>query len=426
MWSLALLTVLAAPAQQIFPLETLKIVGNRRLAAEKIIAVSGLTIGAPVVKADFDRARQRLLSTGAFETVAYEFKPGAAKTGYDAVIDVAEVDQVFPYRFEDLPVSEDALRAALRAQEPILGDQIPATKEVIERYLRAIQQQVGSKLKITGTLNSDLPGQLMIVFRPDARRDQVAEVKFANNDVLPAALLVRTLAEVAIGTTFSETTLRVLLDSSIRPLYEARGRIRVAFSKIEARPSMLVDGVVVTVIVNEGPSYSLGEVKFSGVDPGDLPELQKIANVQAKDIVNFDQLKAGLDRILARYRNKGYLHVTGRLERDIDDQGHQVNVTEAIDPGPQFTMGALEIAGLDLTSEPEIRKVWELKPGSPFRPDYPDAFLNDIRAQGVFDNLGKTRAETNINEKTHVVDVKLYFAGAATEDDKQRRRKKSW
>ena len=32
----------------------------------------------------------------------------------------------------------------------------------------------------------------------------------------------------------------------------------------------------------------------------------------------------------------------------------------------------------------------------------------------MFDNLGKTRAESNIDEASHTVDVTLFFSGAAT------------
>ena len=84
-----------------------------------------------------------------------------------------------------------------------------------------------------------------------------------------------------------------------------------------------------------------------------------------------------------------------------------------MEPGPQYSMGKLDISGLDIQSEPAIRKVWSLQRGEPFQPDYPESFLSDIRAQGVFENLGKTRAETKIDEKSRTVDVKLYFSEAA-------------
>jgi outer membrane protein assembly factor BamA len=394
-----------------FPLETLTVTGNKRIAADKIAKASGLEIGAPVLKSDFDHARIRLMASGAFESVGYEFKPSASNKGYDGTLQVVEVDQIYPYRFEDLVAPEDALRAAIRKQEFLLGDEIPATKEVIDRYVTALQAVVGDKVKVVGKLNSDIPGRLMIVFRPNIPRPAVSEVRFTGNQVLPTPLLMKTLGEVAIGTAFSDVTMRALLDSSIRPLYEARGRIRVSFPKIEAAPAPLIDGVIVKVTVNEGESYSLADVKFSGVPPADVKDLERSANLQTKDIANFDDVKAALDRVEHHYQTKGYLHVKARADRQIDDQTHTVGLAIHIDTGAQYRMGKLAIIGLDINSEPVIRKMWVVKPGAPFQAGYPDAFFKDVRDQGIFDNLGKTRSETNIDEKSHTVDVKLYFVG---------------
>ena len=409
----------AEPQQPtVFPLETLKVQGNRRIPAEKIIEVSGLKIGGVVVKADFDAARARLLATGAFESVGCEFKPSASNAGYAGMIEVVEVEQLYPYRFEDLPVPDDTIRAALRKQESLLGDQIPGTRDVLDRYVKIVQQIAGPAVKVSGKLIADI-GQYAIVFRPDVPREHVAEVRFNGNEAVPTGALLLALSDVSIGTEFSETTMRLMLDASVRPLYDARGRIRVSFPKIETERALDYDGVVVKIAVSEGPSYSLGAVRFAGVSPSDAAELKKIANLESKDVANFDEINAALDKIYPRFRNKGYLHISGHVDRAIDDQAHRVDVTLTIDPGEQFSMGKLEIVGLDLLTEPPIRKVWSLKTGAPFEPDYPDAFLKDIRAQGVFENLGKTRAETNIDEKTHVVDVKLYFAGAPPEEKKR-------
>src|SRR5437879_2752687 len=122
-WLAVLLLTVAVkvPAQPAFPLETLRVQGNDRIPAERIVALTGLKIGQPVVKDDFDAARNRLLAAGAFESVGYEFKPSPDNMGYDGVFQVVEVSQLYPYRFEDLPASEDALRVALRKQEPLLG-----------------------------------------------------------------------------------------------------------------------------------------------------------------------------------------------------------------------------------------------------------------------------------------------------------------
>ena len=83
-----------------------------------------------------------------------------------------------------------------------------------------------------------------------------------------------------------------------------------------------------------------------------------------------------------------------------------------VDAGPEFKYGALEIRGLDVISEPAIRKMWGAKEGKPFDAEYPDAFLKDVRDQGLFDNLGDTSAQTKVNEDRKTVDVTLIFLGS--------------
>src|SRR5678810_837950 len=122
---------LYAHAPDKYPFETLKIQGNQRISADRIVAASGLKLKAPVHKADFDAARGRLLESGAFESVGYSYKPSAANSGYDAAFEVVEVATLYPYRFEALPGSMDTLRAALRKQELLLGDRIPGTPQVL-------------------------------------------------------------------------------------------------------------------------------------------------------------------------------------------------------------------------------------------------------------------------------------------------------
>jgi outer membrane translocation and assembly module TamA len=85
-------------------------------------------------------------------------------------------------------------------------------------------------------------------------------------------------------------------------------------------------------------------------------------------------------------------------------------VAAHIDTVPQYVMGKLDIEGLDLNGEAEMRRIWSIKRGTPFDPDYPAQFLDRVRRQGLFDNLGKTTPATKVDEKTQTVDVTLTFA----------------
>ena len=86
--------VLCAQPAKKYPLVTLQIQGNKQIPAERIAAASGLKQGALVDKADFDAARERLLESGAFESVGYSFKPAATVTGYDTTFEVVDYDSM--------------------------------------------------------------------------------------------------------------------------------------------------------------------------------------------------------------------------------------------------------------------------------------------------------------------------------------------
>jgi outer membrane protein insertion porin family len=401
--------VLAQPT--VYPLESLRIEGNRHLPADRIIAVSGLKTGSIVDKAAFDAARDRLVATGAFENVGYEYTPSAAGTGYDGVLQVIEIEPVFAYRFEDLPVDETVLRAELNRQEPLFDDRIPTIASVLERFTATVQQAAGGT-KVVAQLTADGPGQTVVVFHPAVARSNIAEVRFQGNQVLPTSVLQRRIYETAIGAPFGETTMRKMLDLGIRPLYEARGLLRVAFPRITTERAKDVDGVAVNISIDEGPPYTLDEVHLSGLPAAEISQMERVSDWRPGDVANFDDINAGLERVKQRYYARGFLHVAAHVERSVDDTKHTVNVTAVLDLGPQFVFGKLEINGLDILTEPEIRKAWGLAPGKPYQPDYPDGFLTGLRNEGVFENLGKTRAEPHIDEATHIVDVTLFFSGA--------------
>jgi hypothetical protein len=68
---------------------------------------------------------------------------------------------------------------------------------------------------------------------------------------------------------------------------------------------------------------------------------------------------------------------------------------------------------LTCTARPRSRKLWALKEGKPFDAGYPDFFLNRVREDGIFDNLGVTKRDIKVNEANRTVDVVLTFSGDA-------------
>lgn len=397
------------PIQTDWPLVALNLEGNKIYPTSRLLAMTGLKIGQIVNKAVFEAARDRLVATGAFSRVDFHFEPDPAGKGFTGTFQVFELEEVLPYRFDDLPAPEPSLRDYLHQRETLFIDKIPATQEILTRCAAEIQEFLKSTPfndKVVAKVISD--PDLVVVFRPNKPPAVIGEVKFTGNNILPTYLLQNTLSGVAIGVPYSEPRVRQLLESSIRPLYEARGRVRVSFPKVSAEKAKDVDGMVVSIEVNEGPSYDMGEIRFDGTSFAS-EELLKIANWKPGDISNFDEIQAGLERIYKRYRHDGYLRPSATVERKYDDTGKKVDLVVHITLGAVYRFGKVAFEGLDLDGEAAVRKMWGMKPGSPFNADYPDYFLQRIKEEDLFENLKKTRSETKVDEAAHTVDVTLYF-----------------
>jgi outer membrane protein assembly factor BamA len=278
-----------------------------------------------------------------------------------------------------------------------------------------IEDSLAGKVKVVGKLVPDDAGQMAIVFRPPGALPGIARVTFTGNAVLPASTLENAINAVAVGTPYREARFRQLLETNIRPLYEARGRVRVLFPEIRAEKDRDVNGMALTVKVEEGASYSLGEV---AVDGSRLPaaELLKTANLKPGDLFNLEQIQAAVARIEKRVRRDGYMRVKTRMDRRVNDPAKTVGLVIHVEDGPRYLLAKLNIEGLDLISEPAIRQLWAIKEGQPFNADYPDYFLSRVREDGVLDDLGETKAVVKTDDAAKTVVVTLTFRGEAKKE----------
>jgi outer membrane protein insertion porin family len=243
----------------------------------------------------------------------------------------------------------------------------------------------------------------------------VAEVRFKGGEIISDEELVFAMRGTAVGIEYREALFRELLKLGAVPLYEARGRIRVQFTKIEVESATDVPGFVVTTTVEEGPSYEISDVKVSGL-PGESTagdrlnrEVTRAANLKPGDLANFEEVKAAQTRMTAIVKRNGFLDVTSTIDRSIDDEKHSVAFTIRFEPGEQYMFGRLTLKGLDIISEPAVKKMWAGDPGKPFNPEYPEVFLARIKEQRMFDNLKETKATSMPNRERHTVDVTLEF-----------------
>jgi outer membrane protein insertion porin family len=412
---LLLFAVIGRAQTRTFLIDSITVEGNRILTANGIAAASGLKLGEPGDTAVFDAARDRLLATGYFETVAYRFKAAEKSSGYDVSFEVQEMQPLYPIAVEALPVTPAEINAWLKAKDPLFTGRIPGTQQVLDRTSREIEELLASKnhpAQVAGKMVSVSPQRFEARFTPAEGLPNVALVSFEGNKAVRDTDLQNAIADVAFGQPYTESSFRLLLDNQIKALYEKSGYMRVSFGKLTTTPNTQVKGIDVHVVITEGPQYKLGAVGVRGPMEDQSKHILRVAKVPSMGIVNFDELRNADLRVKQALRQEGYLDAEVSTDREINDEKMTVDVYLVPHPGPQYSFGKLELKGLGLDAEAAVKGMWTVKTGDPYPGDYPDYFAKRVKEDGYFDNLGDARAEPHINADTHVVDVTLTFVYA--------------
>jgi outer membrane protein insertion porin family len=410
-------------AARSFPIDSITVEGNRILTVPAITNAFGLKRGDRGDAAIFDAARDRLLATGYFDTVAYRYKPSATG-GYDLTLEVQEVTALYPIRVDALPVTTADVVAFLKAKDPLFPGKLPGTKPVIDRTAHEIEELLARRNhndQVTGRMAAIAPGQFEVNFTPARGVPVVAGVTFEGSRLISATALHNAISEVAFGQPYTETSFRVLLENQIRPLYESKGHLKVTFPKITTEPSAQVTGVDVKVTVDEGDEYKLTRVAIAGRGASDSARILKAAKIPQMTVADFDQVKQAAGRVKDWMRHQGYLDVDVTTERKLDDEKKTAEFFLVVEPGPAYTFGKLTVSGLGLDGEAAIRKMWTVKTGDPFPADYPDYFISKVKEEGLFDNLAGAKAVPDVKPEAHVVDVTLDFTGTPARERAPRR-----
>lgn len=418
----------AQPAASGLAIGEITVTGVKRFTPQQVVAMTGMKLGEQAVASTFENARDRILATGCIESFGWKFAPDA-QGRMSVTLEITELDQYLPWTFDrlNIPAADFAARAA--KELPCFGKEIPTTDRYLDQAARLVTKMLSERgiaepaLARINIAGKDSAGKdvIAVVFQPRSPAPSIAEVRFTGTKAIEERYLRKQATELARGVPYSELLFRQMLDNQIRPMYESVGRLQVRFGEIKTEPARDVKGAVVTVEVNEGPVFNLEDVQVNGT-PFSPEEIEELGKFKRGERVSYTDIGLAMERVFVRMKNAGYLKVAYKARRELNMEKSTAKLFIDVEPGPQYRMGKLTLNGLDVVSEPVIRKMWTLQTGDPFRADYPDFFLNTVKERGVFDFLAGTQAKTALDDERHTVDVTLIFKGGAQPLDSRKRR----
>ena len=410
-----------------WPLHEIRVQGVKLLTPRQVIDMSGLKVGTLAGKEEFDAARERIYATGCFDSVSYAFEPMAGG-GIFVTFEVRDVEQRGPWRLDRLPLDEKAFAARAAKTLQGFGAEIPMTEIYTQRMselAEAMLKEKGITEPVISKFEAGMKEGIIAVIQPKAPPPNISQVLFVGARAVPPQELQRAILDIAVGSPWSEQLFRIFLENAIRAVYDSQGRLRAKFPSITTEPSKKDKGVVVTVTVDEGPIFKLRKLEIKGAPISDEEVNQLGGEAFKSDVpVNLSVVGQAMIKVMARLTEIGYLKPTYHALNAIHDEDKTADLTVEVEPGPEYKMGRLDIAGLDIESEPEIRKLWTLKTGDPYRKGYAEHFLTEVRERRVLDFLGETHSDVKLDDAKAQVNVKLTFKGGPQKLDNRPRDKR--
>ena len=346
--------------------------GQKKLTERQIAALTGLQTGTQVGREELQKAADKLVASGLFATVKYDFK--TRTEGLTLDFHVTESPRV-PAYYDNFPWFGDSeLNDAIRAQLPFFDGTLPEAGNVVDLAADAIHG-------LLATHKLDLPVQHQVVGNPlqDGNIQQftvegaglkIASLSFSDAALVANPVVQQHLSEIN-GKPYSRTTIDVFLAEQIRPVYLRQGYLKAKLGPPEVRLSgpptaKLPEQLPVYVPVATGEVYHFGDAQWYGNNVISSIGLDAYLGLKNGAVANGMEMEAALEQIREEYGRRGYLDATVQPESSFDDAAHTVWYKIAIAEGKQYHMGGWVITGISTNGESRVRTTFPIAAGDVF------------------------------------------------------------
>ena len=397
-----------------FKLISVKTTGTKRYKSEEIIAASGLQIGQTVSEDDFKKAARLLGETGAFGDVLYSFQ--YSDDGTKLELQVQDAERFVPVRFDNVVWFPDQeLLDQLHAQVPLFQGELPVAGDLADQVSNALQglliaHNLHGQADYIRAAHEDGPIEAF-VFTVTGPQIHIRKITFAGAGASELPVL-EDAAKKLQDADFSRSRLRTQEDKNFLPLYRQRGYLKATFGDAQAKviqdspQETIVD---VTFPVDPGRQYKLTAVDLTGnkVVPSDA--LRTLIHTPLNQPANAVQLDSDIEAMKKLYGTRSYMAARIQPDPEIDDANSTVKYVLKIEEGDVYSMGDLEIRGLDSRATARLQDDWKLRGGDPYDSSYPKKFLEQADKELSLLEDWKASVRESLNPDDKTVDVTLRF-----------------
>ena len=391
--------------------------GNDRVEEESIRIKTDVLAGTALDPEAVDADIRSIYEMGFFHNVEarVERQDGRTVLTYR----VSERPLIREVRFEgNDKISKEKLEVALKIHPRTILNPV-RIRRGIEDARKAYEEEGYLDAEISYRAEQVGSGETVVTFTvQEEKPTNIVGVNFEGNESFADARLqsiMQTRKKTLLSIFFSGGTLnREALKTDtdrITAFYYDNGYINVKVD--EPRIERKDDGIYVTVRIDEGEQYTIGEVGIVGEYPGSENQALRAVEVEEGEIFKASYLREDVFRLTGFFSNLGYAFVNVEPETRIEQDDSVVHIAYRIDQGPEVYIDRVDIAGNTKTRDKVIRRELRIAEQSKFNASSLEFSRNRVQRLGYFSDVNiATRRGARSDLLNVLVDVKEAQTGA--------------
>jgi outer membrane protein insertion porin family len=435
---LALLLIVAAASTalaQTLAIEQIRVIGNRRIPKETILARLFTHVGDTYDPTSIERDFNSLWNTGYFEDLRIERED--SEKGVILNIYVKERPTIREINYKGLnAVSQSDVLDRFKKEKVAISQESqydPTKVKRAETVLKALLAEHGHQF---ATIKTDVknipPASVQVNFNiKEGPTVKVGQIKFVGNEHFSSLVLRRAMKNLRpVGIPYSivlENLFAKTFDSSrleedaerVRQAYRDKGYYNAAVE--EPRTQIRDEGglslltfrpnkgkrIDILMPVEEGDRYKLSGITFSGNKAvTNTRALRATFAVKDGDFFNATLIGKGMENLKKAYGQLGYINFGAIPKTTFDEAKKTVAFDIDIDEGKPFYVSRIEIQGNTLTRDRVIRRELLLQEGQVYNSQLWEYSLLRLNQLDYFDPL-KVDQDSEAHQDTEAGTVDL-------------------
>ena len=384
---------------------TVKFVGTANVNEQVVRANMQVREGGEFDDTTIDRDYRALYRTGLFEYIQIKQEQVDEHT-FNFVVEVTPKFRVLAVKFEgNVKEKTTRLEKEVKTKPNFALDERQA-KEDAEK-LRDYYQKAGyNQVTVSHTIQLDRAGGFgTVIFKiREGEKVKIADIKFSGNAHLKAAKLKGEMETkkwwmfswLTGSGHFKDDQFDDDLDK-LRDFYREEGFLDIDIPADKVRFDYPTPGkLVLTIAINEGRQYHIGEVAFTGNKLFSSTLLRRVARQKTGFVFTPSKLDKDRERIEDFYGKDGYVDTRVNLLRKPNVATGNIDLEYQIQESEKFNVESIVISGNTKTKSTVILRELVLGPGDTF--SMVMLKISKLRLENTrfFDSVDVESQETNI------------------------------